>query len=136
MNLGIFPACFKKSKVIFLRKPNKTTYGTPKSFRPITLLPILAKIFERPIAKRVAEFSESSNLLHENQFGFRKGHSTTDAIVNIVETAERAFKVQKYMSAMAIDLSGAFDNCKHSLIYKSWNAAICHHTSPEWWNRF
>ena len=75
---GIFPTAFKTAKVIPIFKTGKS--DDVQNYRPISLLNNLSKIFEKLMYKRIVEFFNKHNLLYDNQFGFRKGHSTVDAI--------------------------------------------------------
>jgi len=76
--LGYFPTCWKRAKVIPIPKPNKP--GTdPNSYRPISLLSTLRKLFERIIAVRLKSFV-NQHLLRHAQFGFRKKHSTVSQL--------------------------------------------------------
>ena len=75
---GIFPDQLKVAKVIPLHK------GGPKkgieSWRPISILPLFSKLLEKVVHKRLYCFLQTNDLLSETQFGFRKGHLTTNAL--------------------------------------------------------
>ena len=71
LRLGYFPTNGKRAKVIPIPKPNKP--GTdPNSYRPISLLSTLGKLFERILAARLTSFVNRQHLLPHTQFGFRK----------------------------------------------------------------
>ena len=55
------------------------------NYRPISLLSIFDKIIEKRIHKRLYSFLQEHNILYQNQFGFRKNHSTVYALVQIIE---------------------------------------------------
>ena len=79
MKCGIFPDCFKSAKVIPLFKGgDKNSFH---DYRPISLLPVLSRVFEKMINARMVEFLESRRLLGPTQFGFRKGMSTDQAVL-------------------------------------------------------
>ena len=80
--LGIFPAEFKVAKVISVYK--KGNLDKTENNRPISLLSNLSKIFERVIHKRLSCYLSKEKVLYENQFGFRTGHSTMDAIYSCI----------------------------------------------------
>ena len=63
--LGWFPGRFKRAKIVVLQKPGKTpkTYRTPQGYRPIALLPIVGKVIEALVAKRVTKAAEAYGLL-------------------------------------------------------------------------
>ena len=72
-------ADWKKQRLVLLRKGNKTLVD-PSSYRPICLLDTMGKLLEELILQRLQTLLVGENGLSENQFGFRKGRSTVDAI--------------------------------------------------------
>ena len=71
---GIFPYKLKVAKVIALHKKGAT--NNVSNYRPISLLSIFSKIFEKVMYKRLYTFLEINEILHPSQFGFRSKHST------------------------------------------------------------
>lgn len=71
LRLQYFPKSWKNALVIPLKKPNKPN-SDPKSYRPISLLPIMGKLLERIILKRLSEHIEGNNIIIPEQFGFIK----------------------------------------------------------------
>ncbi|KAJ2952535.1 hypothetical protein O0L34_g6854 [Tuta absoluta] len=69
-----FPACWKEAIVIGIHKPGKPA-NEPTSYRPISLLNPLAKLYERMIYARLRDHAETNNLIPDEQFGFRQQHS-------------------------------------------------------------
>ena len=82
--VGTFPSILKTSKVIPVYK-NKGSPLNPSNYRPISLLSNIEKIFEKVMYSRLMGFLDDQNLIYVRQFGFRKHHSTTHALINIVE---------------------------------------------------
>ena len=80
---GIFPNQLKVAKVIPLYKDGDRS--DPSNYRPISLLPVIGKIFEKIIYHRIVNFLDHFKLLNKNQFGFRKKRSTIDAICSLTE---------------------------------------------------
>jgi hypothetical protein len=71
LRLGYFPTNWKRAKVVPIPKPNKP--GTdPNSYRPISLLSTLGKLFERILAARLTSFVNRQHFLPHTQFGFVK----------------------------------------------------------------
>lgn len=82
IDIGCFPDKINISKIIpVLKKGNKNMFG---SYRPISVVPSLSKVFEKIICVKIEEFCEFNNLLTRCQFGFRKGCSTSQAVMNIL----------------------------------------------------
>ena len=73
---GIFPDILKTSKVTPVDKGGEET--DPTNYRPISTLS--AQIFEKFICKQLVYYIEKEKILYEFQFGFRKGHSTSQAV--------------------------------------------------------
>jgi hypothetical protein len=114
MRDGIFPSIFKKGKVTpVYKKGNKASL---ENYRPISTLPIFGKVFEKIIYKRLYNFFTSKNILHANQFGFRKGHSCSHALHESVESISKANTNNKHVLGIFIDLSKAFDTIDHSIL--------------------
>ena len=78
MDQGIFPNELKIGKVTpVFKKGDKQKF---ENYRPISILPIFGKIFEKIIYSRLYSFLLSNNILADTQFGSRKGHSTSHAL--------------------------------------------------------
>ena len=85
---------WKQAKVVMLPKPGKDL-TKPTSYRPISLLPAIGKIFERIIASRLSTFLEKANYFDENQAGFRRNHSTLDQLFKLSQSVSTALKKHK-----------------------------------------
>ena len=79
LRLRHFPRDWKVAKIIMLPKPGKQLEDC-KSYRPISLLPTLAKLFEKLFAKRLSEVVESAEIIPNHQFGFRGKHATIEQV--------------------------------------------------------
>jgi hypothetical protein len=104
---GKFTKIWKRADVIILKKGDDKDPTKPKSYRPICLLDNLGKVLERIICSRLATHREATGL-NPNQYGFRKGKSTEDAINQVIRIANEARA--RYVIALFIDISGAFNN--------------------------
>uniref|UniRef100_A0A2H8TKI9 Putative RNA-directed DNA polymerase from transposon X-element n=1 Tax=Melanaphis sacchari TaxID=742174 RepID=A0A2H8TKI9_9HEMI len=118
LRLTYFPLLWKFSIIILFHKPKKPP-DLPSSYRPISLLPFFAKIFERLILKRILPCIYSSNVLPNTQFGFRANHSTTHQLHRLVDAISFSLEKKKYCSCVFLDVSQAFDRVWHEgLLYK------------------
>ena len=81
----------------------------PSSYRPISLLPAMGKIFERIVASRLSTFLEKSNYFDENQAGFRKKRSTVDQLFKLSQSVSTALKKHKKAVGVFLDVEKAFD---------------------------
>ena len=118
INIGHFPTAWKESLMIFIPKPNKSPTNHT-NYRPISLLNLPAKVFEKIINLKMNEIIESKNLNNHSQHGFRKNRGTDTATAIIYETIAAA-KSQKLKTNIILrDVSKAFDKVWHEgLIFK------------------
>jgi hypothetical protein len=91
---------------------------SPLNYRPISLLNSLAKLFENILLIRLNFKLKELNLIREEQYGFKKGHSTTHALTRI-ERITLGFNNNKATLALFLDIERAFDKVWITgLIYK------------------
>ena len=83
---------------------------------PISLLNIISKIFEKIIYKRVINFLNKNNILTANQFGFRSGHSTTLAVLNVIEKLYEHLDESETAIGVYLDIQKAFDCVDHKML--------------------
>ena len=107
LTTGIFPDAFKLSNVIPLFKKGDSSLLV--NDRPISLLPTISKVFERVIHDQIYEYFNQFKLLAEQQYGFRKQHSTEYAAVKLVDHVSKEMETGKIPANVYIDLSKAFD---------------------------
>lgn len=105
---GAFPKTWKKGVIRVLLKGKDKDKTNAKSYRPTCLLPILSKVLEKLISQRLEPLLSAHLLSSNRQFGFRRGKSTEDAIVELRETVNQT--PEKYVIALLFDIAGAFDN--------------------------
>ena len=114
-NLGVFPDCLKIAKVFPLHKSGDKSI--PSNLRPISLLPTIAKTFEKLFQWRIISFLVKFNLLSSSQFGFRAKRSTVDAVLLLFELLRQKLSDKSVMSACTfLDLKKAFDTVDHTVI--------------------
>jgi hypothetical protein len=112
MKYGKFPSSFKLADVIpIFKKGSKTS---KKNYRPISILPNLSKVFERPIFKQLSEFFD--NIFSKYQCGFRKGYSAQHCLLAMLEKWKSTRDKGQCIAALLTDLSKAFDCLSHELL--------------------
>ena len=112
---GKFPKHWKIGIVKVLYKGLGKDPQAPKSYRPLTLLPVLGKVFEKLLNKRILNVLEGQSKLHERQYGFRVGRGTEDAIVDVLEDVRN--ERDKYVLGIFLDIAGAV-SYTHLDVYK------------------
>jgi len=97
----------------------RQTPATTNSYRPISLLLLLSKIFERLLITRTHAAMPKDELLPLHQFGFREGHSTIHQCHRIVNHIMDSLEEKKMCASMFLDIEQAFDKVWHQgLLYK------------------
>ena len=87
------------------------------NYRPVNFTGVLSKLYERSMFKQISEFFE--NIFSKNQCGFRKGHSTQQCLLAMLEKWTRPVNSGKASDA---DLSKVFDCLNHELPIAKLNA--------------
>ena len=111
---GVFPDKLKIAKVITLFK--KGNPELPSNYRPISLLPIFSKIFEKLMYRRLFRFLEVHNVLYSLQFGFQENHSIDHALVSLTEAIRNTLDNKRFGCGIFIDLQKAFDTVNHEIL--------------------
>ena len=86
------------------------------NYRPISLLSVFSKIYEKCIYKRIYHYLTANSLISPNQFGFRAGHSTNHAIISLTEYIRQKLDEGNYVCGVFVDLEKAFDTVHHNIL--------------------
>ena len=106
----------KIAKVLPFYKSGKKNLMT--NYRPISVLSSFSKILERIMYNRLYIYLNDNNLFFQKQFGFREGHSTNHAHIQLINNICDSFNQNKYTLGVFIDLSKAFDTVDHNILLK------------------
>ena len=118
LRLKIFPQQWKIAQIILIPKPGKDLKELT-SYRPISLLSIVSKVFEKLLLKRLKPIIKEKKLTPIHQFGFREQHSTIEQIHRVASKINQALQTKVYCSAAFLDISQAFDKVWHTgLLFK------------------
>ena len=114
---GKFPDTWKLANVQPVHKKNSRQVKS--NYRPISLLPICGKIFEKILFDSIYKFLLENSLISENQSGFRPGDSTINQLLAITSEIHKSFERKSEMRAVFLDISKAFDKVWHpGLLFK------------------
>ena len=94
-------------------KPSKRR-SDPCSYRPISLLCCLSKVFEAIMTKRLMSWAENTDQLPTEQSGFRKHHSTNDKLFELTQAVCQAQRLPTRVGAVFLDIEKAFDMVWHN----------------------
>jgi len=118
MQLGYFPKIWKTALVLAFPKPGKPQ-TQPASYRPISLLSVLSKIYEKIIHTQIMKHLETEKIIINEQFGFRPRHSTVAQLMRITELFALEINKKRHATMILLDLQKAFDSVWHQgLLYK------------------
>lgn len=128
MRQGRFPTPWKTGRLVLLRKEGRPP-DSPSAYRPIVLLDEAGKLFERVIAGRlVRHLVRIGPDLCKDQFGFREGKSTIDAILRVKDFAQKAVSRGGVAIAVSLDIVNAFN----TLPWECIREALIYHRVPEY----
>ena len=113
---GQFPMKWKTGRVIPIHKGKGAPRHNPKSYRPITLLPVISKLAEKAVQEQIVKFMEVNSFFHPNQHAYHKGFSTTSALLQLSDQLFEAAEMKQIGVAMSVDQSMAFDCICHIIL--------------------
>ena len=140
INLSIstqnFPSQWKIGKVVPIFKGNGLSRVTPDSYRPISLLPVTSKIVERAIQEQLVEFMSTTGQWNINHHVYRKNHSTTTAVLQLLDQLYEATDDNMITTLMTIDESNAFESVNHVLLLEKMELYKFERTMIEWFRNY
>ena len=111
-----FPNQWRVSTVLAFPKPGKPATDT-SNYRPIALTTCVGKLLERIVHTRLMQHLENNKLVNQIQYGFRKNHSTTDALLRLQTFVKENRALRRHTAAIFFDLKKAYDTIwKYGLI--------------------
>ena len=113
---GKFPTPWKSAHVVPIHKKGDKMSTT--NYRPVSLLAVSSKVLESVAQGQISTFCESNGLLPTGQHGFRKGRSTTTALVDLHDHIQLCLAEGLYVAVLIFDLSAAFDTLSSDTLNK------------------
>ena len=112
---GIFPDEWKSARVTPLYK-NSDKLNDPTNYRPISVIPVVAKVFERVVYDQLYHYLTENRILSRYQSGFRSLHSTVTALLEATDSW--AVNVDRGLvnALVFLDLKKAFDTVDHHIL--------------------
>ena len=112
---GVFPSELKLAKVFPLYKANDPMLFS--NYRPVSVLPVFSKIYERVMYNQLLSFTNKHKLLYSYQFGFRMNHAPELALLCLVDKISDALDNGEYVLGLFLDFSKAFDTVNHDILF-------------------
>ena len=91
------------------------------NYRPVSLLSVLSKVFEKIMYNRLIDFLETYKILIDKQFGFRKLHTTYMALMVLIDELTQAMESGDFVIGVYLDFSKAFDTVNHDILLSKLN---------------
>ena len=118
---GVVPDDLKSARVVpIFKKNDKTSVG---NYRPVSILSILSKIYEKVVYDQVESYFKANKLLYKFQSGFRSGFSTDTCLIHLTDFIRMEMDKGHIIGMILLDLQKAFDTVDHSILLMKLSAA-------------
>ena len=111
---GYYPKALKYAKVIPIFKAKAK--NEVSNYRPISLLSLFNKIFEKLMYSRLIGFLNKNTVLYTHQFGFQKNKSTSLAILDVCIKLVESIEKGEFSCCIFLDFAKAFDTVNHNIL--------------------
>ena len=103
IKLGYIPTTWKIANLCMLLKPDKLPSLTT-SYRPISLISSIMKLFERVIEQRLCSYPEQIGFINKHQSGFKRAKSTNDHLLKLSQSIMESFNKGEHVVAAFLDI--------------------------------
>ena len=118
INKGVFPDSLKIANITPVHKKDEPT--DKKNYRPVSVLPLLSKVFERLLYDQLSDYLEK--YLNTLLCGFRKAYSTQHALFKLLQAWQEELDKSDFVGTILMDLSKAYDCFPHDLLVAKFEA--------------
>ena len=134
MQSGQIPTEWKEANIIPV--PKSGDKDDVSSYRPVSVIPVLAKIFKSLVHRQLYDYLETNSLLNDAQFGFRPNRSIQYVLLRTVDDWKIALDQGEIVGTVMIDLSKAFDIIDHPLLLKKLDAYGVRGSELKWFTDY
>lgn len=131
---GVFPSVLKTAVVSPLHK--KGSLHELSNYRPVALTSTISKILEYCMLERLNSFLDKYAIITDSQHGFRKGHSTSTALINFYCQVLKLIEERKTPIAIFCDLKKAFDCVQHDVLLQKLQSYGIRGKIAEWFESY
>lgn len=133
-NTGTVPKILKISRVIPVFKTGNTQ--DPSNYRPISIVPIISKVIETLVEKRLRDYLNQTEFLCSNQYGFIPHSNTQAAVADLVIELQKAIDKDMITAGIFIDLKKAFDTVDHDILIDKLEAINVKGNALNWFRSY
>lgn len=134
LTLSKVPDDFKIARVVPLyKKGDKNMEG---NYRPVSILPVISKIFEKVVHQQFYDYLSKHNILYQNQSGFRVGYSTDSALISLTDRIKCDMDGGCMTGLVLLDLQKAFDTVNHAILLDKLSAVGVTDSSVSWFRSY
>lgn len=134
LQTSVFPVDWKMTKIVPLHKKKLET--DPGNYRPLSLLSSLSKILEKAVFLQTIEYFEVNSLIDKSHHGFRSGHSTTTALIEMQDHWLEAFESGKLTAVLTLNMSAAFNLVRHETLLNKMMANSASNKARQWFKSY
>ena len=134
INLGYKTNEFPDQLKVAVIKPihKKDCHNTPANYRPISILSVISKVFERSAVDQLVKYLEEYNILSGSQHAYRKGHSTITSLAEVTNKIYASLDKGLIVGMASMDLSKAFDAICHTHLLQKLSDMGLHRNAVSW----
>jgi len=103
LRLSYLPSIWKHTEIILIHKPGKPP-DIPSSYRPISLLPTLGKLFEKLLLKRLSKIASENKIISDLQFGLKKNTPLYINFTELLTTSHLHLKINNFVLLYSLTL--------------------------------
>ncbi len=134
LHSGVVPDDFKTARVVPLFKKGNSNFEG--NYRPVSILPVVSKIFERLVYDQYYSYLCSNDLIYKYQSGFRKMFSTDHALTFLADNIRLNMDKGLYTGVILLDLQKAFDTVDHEILLTKLRATGADVNTVNWFRSY
>ena len=136
LKTGYIPPDYKCAKIIPIYKSGPMDRFD--NYRPISILPAFSKLLEKLVSIQLMKYLNRYNILHENQFGFRKGRDTKQPLIQLLQKIYDGLNKDQSEVTLCVflDLKKAFDTCDFSILLGKLDHYGIRGTAQTWFKNY